>query len=193
MNFNHLSAIQITSVEAAKAHAGQTRKDGTTPYIVHPARVAALVEHYGGNHLAVLSAWLHDVFEDCDIGACTHARGVIDTLPLPAEDIQKIHTIIKALTKNPELPKEERIPDSLDRILNSPPEAILVKICDRIDNLVDADHRDREFKITYYRKSRLVAEKLGDAAKSSGYSEAHRTLENLVQGIHEKYPYPAME
>jgi len=79
--------------------------------------------------------------------------------------------------KNPELPKDERIPDSLHRILNSPPEAIVVKICDRIDNLVDADRRDQEFKITYYRKSRLVADTLRAAALSTGYREAIGTLD----------------
>lgn len=184
MNFNHLSAIHIASEAAAKAHSGQTRKDGVTPYIVHPARVATLVDHFGGNHLAVISAWLHDVFEDCTPDACVHARDTLHSLLLPAEDIQKIHTIVMALTKNLELPKEARIPDSLDRILNSPPEAILVKICDRIDNLVDADRRDEDFKTAYYRKSRLIVEKLRDAAKASGYNDAFQTLENLVESIH---------
>jgi hypothetical protein len=60
-----------------------------------------------------------------------------------------------------------------------------VKICDRIDNLVDADSRDEEFKVTYYRKSRLIAEKLRDAANSNGYIDAFQTLENLIQRIRE--------
>lgn len=185
MNFNHLSAIQIVSEEAAKAHTGQARKDGVTPYIVHPARVAALVSRFGGSHIAILSAWLHDVFEDCTPDACIHTRDTLHSLPLPPEDIQSIHAIVMALTKNPDLPKEARIPDSLDRILSSPPEAILVKICDRIDNLVDADRRDEEFKTAYYHKSRLIAEKLRDAAKAYGYNDAFQTLENLVESIHE--------
>jgi len=63
MEHIHLAAIQSASRIAAQAHAGMTRKDGTTPYIVHPARVAALVGHCGGNHMAIISAWLHDIFE----------------------------------------------------------------------------------------------------------------------------------
>lgn len=185
MDFNQLSAILIASEAAAKAHVGQTRKDGVTPYIVHPARVATLVDHFRGNHLAIISAWLHDVFEDCTPEACMHARETLHILPLPPEDIQSIHAIVMALTKNPDLQKEARIPDSLDRILSSSPEAILVKICDRIDNLVDADRRDSEFKVTYYRKSRLIAEKLRDAANSNGYIDAFQTLEDLIQRIRE--------
>ena len=185
MNVNHLSAIQIVSEAAAKAHSGRTRKDGVTPYIVHPARVAALVSHFGGGHIAVLSAWLHDVFEDCTQDACINAKDTLQSLPLPPEDIQSIHAIVMALTKNPDLPEDAQMPDSLDRILSSPPEAILVKICDRIDNLVDADSRDEEFKTTYYRKSGLIVEKLRGAAKASGYSDAFQTLENLVESAHE--------
>lgn len=181
MDQSHLAAIRIVSSDVARAHAGQYRKDGVTPYIVHPARVASLVSSFGGNHIALLSAWLHDVFEDCEEESCTRARNTIDTLPLPAADIRKIRAITAALTKNPGLPKEERIPDSLDRILQVPPEAILVKICDRIDNLVDADFRDEEFRISYYRKSHLVADTLRAAAVSAGYHEAIGTLDRILE------------
>lgn len=180
MDLTHLTAIRLASSEAARAHAGHYRKDGVTPYIVHPARVASLVAHFGGNHIAILSAWLHDVFEDCDAETCSLAKDTIDTLPLPLDDIQKIHTITAALTKNPALLKDARIPDSLARILHAPPEAVLVKICDRIDNLIDADFRDEEFRIFYYQKSNLIADTLRAAALSAGYREAIDTLDRIL-------------
>lgn len=180
MDLTHLTALRILSSEAARAHAGQYRKDGITPYIVHPARVASLTAQFGGNHIAILSAWLHDVFEDCDADSCTRAGNAIDTLPLPSDDIQKIHTITAALTKNPALQKDARIPDSLARILQAPPEAVLVKICDRIDNLIDADLRDKEFRISYYRKSNQIADTLRDAAISQGYREAIGMLDRIL-------------
>jgi len=89
MNTDHLVAIRIVSSEVARAHASSFRKDGITPCIVHPARVASLAAHFGGNHIAILSAWLHDVFEDCDADSCTWIGNTIDTLPLPADDIRK--------------------------------------------------------------------------------------------------------
>lgn len=49
---------------ATKIHEGQFRADGVTPFISHPARVAELVERYGGDERAVCVAWLHDVFEE---------------------------------------------------------------------------------------------------------------------------------
>jgi len=176
-----LAAISLVSAAAARAHDGMTRNDGITPYIVHPARVAALAEHFGGNHAAILSAWLHDVFEDCSQEVCLHVNATIDKLPLQKRDIQNIYSVISALTKNEDLPKKERMGDSLARILNAPPEAVLIKICDRIDNLVDAQTRDRKFKIKYCREAGTIVRKLGDAANDSGYSEALDTLNRVIK------------
>jgi len=146
-----------------------------------PQRDHHLAAHFGGNHIAILSAWLHDVFEDCDGGACSPTTNAIDTLPLPADDIRKIHAITAALTKNPDLVKEERIPDSLERIIKSLREAVLVKICDRIDNLIDADFHGEEFRVSYYRKSNLIADTLRDAAITAGYREAIDTLTGILK------------
>ncbi|MCR6656619.1 MAG: hypothetical protein NVV63_12595 [Opitutus sp.] len=50
---------------ATKAHEGQTRRDGRTPYIEHPRAVANKVRAYGLDHVCV--AILHDVLEDSDL------------------------------------------------------------------------------------------------------------------------------
>ncbi|MEM2124123.1 MAG: HD domain-containing protein [Methanolinea sp.] len=123
MERDALSAIHLAAGIAARAHAGQARKDGITPYIVHPARVATLAARFGGDHVAIVSAWLHDVFEDCAPGACAAARKEIGALPLPEGEARAVMAIVEALTKDPSLPKEVQIPDSLDRILAAPPQA----------------------------------------------------------------------
>ncbi len=50
-----LLAIKTAADHAARAHKGQFRKDRRTPYIIHPARVAALVGMFGGTHIAIIS------------------------------------------------------------------------------------------------------------------------------------------
>ena len=51
---------------AARAHQGQTRKDGRTPYVAHVFRVCLVVRHVFGidDPRALMAAALHDAIED---------------------------------------------------------------------------------------------------------------------------------
>lgn len=52
---------------AVKAHEGQTRMDGKTPYIMHPFAVMNILTEMGytGSDKLLAAAVLHDVLEDC--------------------------------------------------------------------------------------------------------------------------------
>jgi (p)ppGpp synthase/HD superfamily hydrolase len=59
------SHVLLASSIARKAHEGQFRRDGITPYITHPEAVAKSLE---GEHPDVIAAtWLHDVLEDTEV------------------------------------------------------------------------------------------------------------------------------
>src|SRR5207249_11061268 len=51
---------------AARAHDGQTRKDGRTPYVSHVFRVCLILRHVFGldDSQALTAAALHDTVED---------------------------------------------------------------------------------------------------------------------------------
>jgi len=53
---------------AVKAHEGQFRKDGKTPYIVHPIGVAERLMRWGidDSNPIIAAAYLHDTLEDTD-------------------------------------------------------------------------------------------------------------------------------
>lgn len=64
--FEPLVAKAITFAD--RAHAGQTRKGSTTPYIMHPFAVAEMLLAYGVRDVATIcAALLHDVVEDTAI------------------------------------------------------------------------------------------------------------------------------
>lgn len=52
---------------AREAHAGQFYGEGADYVEAHVAKVAALVEQYGGSEEQIAAAWLHDVVEDSDV------------------------------------------------------------------------------------------------------------------------------
>jgi (p)ppGpp synthase/HD superfamily hydrolase len=174
MEFWQTRAVHAASVLAAKAHDGQLRDDGLTPYIIHPARVAVLVVLFGGQYTEVIAAWLHDVIEDCSHGETTVAYG-LSSLKLPGDDAITVYQIIKALTKDKSLEKEQRLPESLQRILAAPPGATLVKLCDRLDNVLDIPmgKKDRQ---KYLQETEMLLTMLFGRAVESGYGEAHEML-----------------
>jgi len=168
-----LFAIRIAADHAAKAHRGQFRKDRRTPYISHPAKVAALTGMFGGSHVAIISAWLHDIYEDCTSEWLARTDALVTHLPLPPDERAEIDEIVVSLTKKNTIKgKAARLSDSLDRILDSPPEATLVKLCDRIDNFLDSAGRNGRYTKRYLASTDEVIEKLSTRASLYGYGAA---------------------
>jgi guanosine-3',5'-bis(diphosphate) 3'-pyrophosphohydrolase len=114
---------------SARAHAGQTRKDGRTPYAAHPARTAMIVRDVFGctDPAAIAAAFLHDTIEDT---------------PADYDEIadhfgHEIAAIVAALTKAMFLPEDERERDYDARLAAADWRARLVKLADVLDNAAD--------------------------------------------------------
>ena len=174
-----MAVIKAAADHASQAHKGQLRKDRRTPYITHPARVAALVGMFNGSHVAVVSAWLHDVYEDCTPDWIRRTDKFIVGLPLTVDEKTDISAIVDALTKkNTFKGKPARLSNSLERILDAPPEATLVKLCDRIDNLLDSADRNGGFTKRYLVSTDEVIAKLELRASYYGFEP---TLNLLIR------------
>lgn len=129
---------------ATKAHAGQFRRDGVTPYIEHPKAVAAAFEK-GSDEEAV--AFLHDVLEDTDMTAD-------DLIALGVPD--RIVEAVKLLTK-PKGENYERYINLLFFGFDSPFSMLArrVKLADIAANLVDAPTDKQRQK--YARALQIIA------------------------------------
>jgi len=175
----HKHAIQIAKTAATRAHRGQFRKDGKTPYIVHPERVAKRVKFFGGDHIGIIAAWLHDVMEDCE-GGERIVREALQQMDLPQAERDEIFSIVSALTKDGAVPgKADRLRDTLDRINRAPPQAVLVKLCDRMDNLEDGRDQGEKFLSIYLPLSDMLIEVLSGRAVECGFRNALETLKTL--------------
>lgn len=122
------SPIHFAQLLAYRAHAGQFRRDGHTPAITHPARVANRIAPLNlGEHLnerLQQAAWLHDSVGD---GGITEA--VLFTEGVPPLVI----AIVSVLTRV----KGERYFQDYIRRIDAHPQAAIVKIADILDNLTD--------------------------------------------------------
>lgn len=115
---------------AARCHAGQLRKDGCTPYITHPYRVAMVIrEIFGVDDPVILAAaLLHDVIEDSPA----------DYDDIAQECGTEVADYVACMTKDMRMVESER-EEAYDRQLTAGPwQARLVKLADVYDNICDS-------------------------------------------------------
>lgn len=146
---------------AAAAHAGQTVPGSDLPYLVHVVTVAAETiaalthEYHPEPDLAVQCALLHDTVEDTAV--------TLDEVRARFGDA--VADGVAALSKDPTLPKAERMADSLERIRAQPPAVWMVKLADRVTNLSAPPHYWPDAKREAYRQeAMLIGERLGEAS-----------------------------
>lgn len=147
---------------ASAAHGEQRMPDGDHPYLVHVTSVAievvaALHAEPGRNEdLAVACALLHDVVEDTDVGSDIIER----------EFGASVAKGVVALSKRASVPKEERMADSLRRIREQPHEVWMVKLADRVTNLLPPapKHWDAAKKAKYRSEGQQILDALGEAS-----------------------------
>jgi (p)ppGpp synthase/HD superfamily hydrolase len=147
---------------AAERHQAQRFPGTDLPYIIHPVTVAAeLIAGLAApqykdvdGDLAVTCALLHDTIED----TATTRDEVIAAFGVAVADG------VAALSKDPALPKDERMADSLRRILLQPPAVAMVKLADRIANLSAPPAYWPDAKRRAYRdEARVILAALGGA------------------------------
>jgi (p)ppGpp synthase/HD superfamily hydrolase len=137
-------------VTAAKAfaearHEGQMRRDGRTPYIVHPLRVAKLLRETGVPDPDLqCAALLHDVVEDTlrpgedDTGLLWEIEGRFGS---------RVAQLVEELTKAPAGIESRRDYDW--SFARKSADACVVKLADRLDNLRDWQGMQADFRRPY--------------------------------------------
>lgn len=164
-----MNMIQKAKEIATVAHESQTRKNSGDAYIVHPTRVAKMVERHGGTDEMIAASWLHDVKEDCP-----EFIGEIDkTMP------REVLKLVDELTKPESMNKFKW----LRSFVNASQEAIIIKMADRFDNLLDPAPMGQEWLKNYLEQTAIILKN----AKRNGL-ETHgiyRELENRYFDLHD--------
>lgn len=158
---------------AARQHRHQLRRDGKTPYIAHPFRVALT---------------LATVFEcrDPDILAAAVLHDTIEDTATDYEDIEEafgpwIAEAVATLTDIKSLPDAQRKAEYHARLAKADWRILLIKLADAYDNLSDAAaNPDSKFAAKTLRKSGRIADLvLPRAGESPLLAAALDKLESL--------------
>jgi guanosine-3',5'-bis(diphosphate) 3'-pyrophosphohydrolase len=120
---------------AAQAHDGQTRKSGD-PYVTHPLAVAQIIAELKLDVSSVCAGLLHDCVED--------TSATVDQLgDLFGKEIAFLVDGVTKLGKLPYSTREEQQAENFRKMLLAMARdirVILVKLCDRLDNMRSLHH-----------------------------------------------------
>lgn len=124
---------------AAKAHEGQMRRSGD-PYVTHPVSVAELITELKLDTPSVCAGLLHDAVEDT-------SATVEELTELFGKEVAFLVDGVTKLGKLPYTSKEERQAENFRKMLLAMARdirVILLKLCDRLDNMRTLDHMPPE-------------------------------------------------
>jgi guanosine-3',5'-bis(diphosphate) 3'-pyrophosphohydrolase len=154
-----------------KMHEGQTRKSGD-PYIVHPVSVAGIITELRLDTASVCAGLLHDVVEDT----------LASSKDLEKQFGVEIATLVDGVTKLSQInftSKEDRQAENFRKMVVAMARDIrvlLVKLCDRVDNMRTLEHMSHEAQ---ERISRETLEIYAPLANRLGMQSFKSELEDL--------------
>lgn len=167
---NYWNAITF----ATQHHGIALRKNGKIPYIVHPLRITAILRAAGFSEFES---------EDLMIGALFH--DLVEDTNVTIEDIrdqfgEKVALIVGEVSKPNQGTKEEWL-KSFDKVSK---EAQIVKMADRIDNLMDMNiiGWSNEKTMSYAQQAKIILEKCG-GAHSGLASQLKKTIEKVLKSL----------
>ena len=171
----YLKSAEIKKIQRAYtfafiAHDGQKRKDGSA-YISHPVAVAKIVAELKMDHDSICAALMHDVLEDCDVQKTVlennfgkDVANIVDGV----SKLGKIHMQNKAETNANNFQK-------MALAMANDVRVILVKLCDRLNNMRTIDFMPRHKQII---KSKETLEMFAPLALRVGMIDIKNELED---------------
>ena len=149
---------------AVKAHKGQKRKDGVTPYISHPIEVAEITGTMTSDPRVIAAALLHDVVEDTPV----KIYDLVRVFGVFIADLVADETENKRSDQPAEDTWEVRKKEMIVRIGSASKEAKMISLADKLSNLrsIKKDlqengdviwtwfHQDKAKQTWYYRTIR---------------------------------------
>jgi guanosine-3',5'-bis(diphosphate) 3'-pyrophosphohydrolase len=169
--FDYRKLLEAASF-VARAHEGQRRKDGKTPYAAHPFRVCLIVRDLFGfdDPRMLLTALLHDTIEDT----------TTDFDDIEEQHGAEVASWVAYLTKDKRLPEEEREAAYLAHLKEAPWQVQVCKLADLYDNLMDLGHVPKERQAKSLQRYKQYFDELRQVAAPQA-KRAVELVEKLIQ------------
>ncbi len=176
---NYWNAISFAFIK----HGNLKRKAKNVPYVIHPIRVTSILRATGFNEFEhedlMIAALFHDLVEDTDTNLAE----------IENQFGKSVALIVAELTK-PDGAKGRKKEKWLERFIEKSKEAKIIKMADRIDNLMEkGDIWTEEKQKLYAEQAKIILKSCGDANKKLADRldyEIKRVLETYTLSEFEK-------
>ena len=173
--------LERAIIFATEKHNGQIRKGNNSPYILHPLSVMQHLYNYKKSKniiMLAISTVLHDTVEDCDTSIEEIAKlfgyQVASIVLELTSDSKKIEEIGKA-------------PYLLAKMLGMSSYALVIKLCDRLDNINDMVDMNENFRTKYIKETNFILDGLLDVNNGINLSKTHLRLIKDIRKSIKKY------
>jgi (p)ppGpp synthase/HD superfamily hydrolase len=156
---------------AGRAHQGQLRKDGRTPYASHPSRVCLVLAHVFGiqDPTALMAGALHDTIEDT----------TTDYDDLNKRFGPEVARWVALLSKDSRLEEGERERLYREQLAAAPWQVKVCKLADIFDNALDSRH----FAAEDFRRTLGKSRGYLDVLNTPDLPDAARRAHDLVSRL----------
>ena len=172
---------------AKNAHQGVKRKFQTASYFDgHVAKVFGLVKQYDTRPELGAAALLHDTIEDVD--SVTYEI-------LVSEFGKVVADLVKELTSNDEMIEVMGKADYLlDKMYSMSDDALIIKLCDRLQNISDSYSANEKFRSKYYSETRYILEELASNRQLNRVQKRiTEQINGLLDNIKNRYHYESLQ
>lgn len=154
-------SLRDALVYAKEKHAGQVRKFDGKPYVSHPFRVMRILNRFKSNSKNIdalrKAAVLHDTLEDTD---ATQEEIESKFGRMVASIVHELTSDAKAIRK---VGKKEYLTNKMIHDLTD--YALVLKLADRLDNVMDMSRASLKFRDKYGDETRFIIDNLKEKRK----------------------------
>lgn len=155
--------IELSKEYCINSHRNIFRKNGN-PYHEHPLRVGDMVSNYTDDLDVIVSSYLHDVLDNGN----GNEKDILNLFN------ERVLDLIKELTNDREMIKiQGKKKYLINKINNMSDDSLLIKLCDRYDNLTDDGS-----KMTYFVETSSIIKSINRPLK-----DEHLMVINLIKSI----------
>jgi guanosine-3',5'-bis(diphosphate) 3'-pyrophosphohydrolase len=148
--------LERAIIFATEKHKGQIRKGNGRPYILHPLSVMQHLYNYKKSkniNILAMATVLHDCLEDTD----TTIEEIAELFGYHVASI-----VIELTSDNDKIKEQGKAPYLLAKMLGMSSYALVIKLCDRLDNINDMVDMNENFRIKYIKETNFILNGLLD-------------------------------